>query len=261
MNRIRISPLASTSVDTRKTQKPLHCEFTDSSLLAIGTGGQQLPGCSRALPLAEREMALFLPLHYESRYAYPLIVWLHSDGDDPRQLHRVMPAISLRNYVAVAPQAALGDQHHGFYWEQNHAAIDHANDAVAAAIDAAVLRSNIATNRIFLAGSGGAGTMAFRVAFDRPELFAGVISINGALPENLTPLSRWQRSRNLEIFWAHYRKSAEFSQNQLCRQLRLLHIAGFSLTLRQYPQGDNLCDIVFADADRWIMGLIDSAIT
>ena len=48
---------------------------------------------------------LFVPLHYEPNYAYPLIVWLHGAQDDERQLKRVMPFISLRNYVAVAPRA------------------------------------------------------------------------------------------------------------------------------------------------------------
>lgn len=46
--------------------------------------------------------SLFGPLHYEANYAYPLIVWLHGPGDDEHQLRRIMPAISLRNYVAVA---------------------------------------------------------------------------------------------------------------------------------------------------------------
>ena len=46
--------------------------------------------------------AVFAPLHYEPNYAYPLIVWLHGGGDTEQQLRRVMPFISLRNYVAVA---------------------------------------------------------------------------------------------------------------------------------------------------------------
>ena len=44
---------------------------------------------------------LFTPLHYERNYAYPLIVWLHGPGDDERQVTRVMPLVSMRNYVGV----------------------------------------------------------------------------------------------------------------------------------------------------------------
>ncbi len=47
---------------------------------------------------------LFAPIHYESNYAYPLIVWLHGPHDDERQLKRIMPFVSLRNYVGVSPR-------------------------------------------------------------------------------------------------------------------------------------------------------------
>ena len=58
--------------------------------------------CSSQSTLAH---ATFGPQHYEPQYAYPLIVWLHGRGDDERQLLRVMPHVSMRNYVAVAPAA------------------------------------------------------------------------------------------------------------------------------------------------------------
>ena len=48
---------------------------------------------------------LFAPLHYEPNYAYPLVIWLHGPGDDERQLLRVMPLVSMRNYVSVGPRA------------------------------------------------------------------------------------------------------------------------------------------------------------
>ena len=49
----------------------------------------------------------FAPLHYEANYAYPLLIWLHGGGDSERQLRRIMPHISLRNYVAVALRGTL----------------------------------------------------------------------------------------------------------------------------------------------------------
>src|SRR5580658_5486284 len=46
----------------------------------------------------------FAPMHYEPGYSYPLLVWLHGAGCDERQLLRIMPLVSMRNYVAVAPR-------------------------------------------------------------------------------------------------------------------------------------------------------------
>src|SRR5215475_6844861 len=58
-------------------------------------------------PATDDNHALFAPLHYEANYAYPLLIWLHGGGDSEHQLRRVMPHISLRNYVAVAPRGTL----------------------------------------------------------------------------------------------------------------------------------------------------------
>src|SRR5580704_12859193 len=54
--------------------------------------------------LPDAGQTLFAPIHYESNYAYPLIVWLHGPNDDERQLKRIMPFVSLRNYVGVSPR-------------------------------------------------------------------------------------------------------------------------------------------------------------
>ena len=59
------------------------------------------------LRLPDAARALFAPMHYESNYAYPLIVWLHGANDDERQLKRIMPFVSLRNYVAVSPRGTV----------------------------------------------------------------------------------------------------------------------------------------------------------
>ena len=49
------------------------------------------------------EHSFFVPLHYEPNYAYPLLVWLHGPGESHSALKQVMPHVSMRNYVGVAP--------------------------------------------------------------------------------------------------------------------------------------------------------------
>lgn len=252
MNRIKISPLAnipiksstalSDSKDTRTQQA--HDPFSPFDCA---------PDTSNS--------CLFLPLNYEKNYEYPLLVWLHSNGDDSNQLRRVMPDISLQNFVAASPQASVGNQNCGYYWEQDESSIDFATDTALATIEMARCRANINSRKIFVGGFGAAGTMAFRIAFTHPDLFAGVASINGPLPQGFAPLGRWSSSRNIEIFWSQYRKSDEFQQDKLCRQLKLLHVAGFSVTLRQYPGGDELTRTALADMNRWIMQMFNSTIS
>lgn len=199
-------------------------------------------------------------MHYEPGYAYPLIVWMHSDGDDRNELSRIMPELSMRNYVGVGPQAVSGNDSHGFYWEQTGDSINHSVQAVCDAIDHARLTLNINSERIFLAGYGAGGTMAYRVGMELSEVVSGIISLNGPMPSERTPLRDWMRCRELPLFWGHCRNSIEFGEPQLCDQLKLLHVAGFSVTLRQYPNGDELPVQMLSDLDRWIMETIETSI-
>ena len=66
----------------------------------------QVDSASFSTSLLDFPHALFAPLHYASGYAYPLIVWLHGSGSDERQLQRIMPLVSMQNYVAVARAAS-----------------------------------------------------------------------------------------------------------------------------------------------------------
>ena len=249
MNRIKISPLANASLNK-----------------GIAEGAEKLPQAETSKNLVGHsddvtDCSLFVPLHYTKNYRYPLVVWLHSDGSTSEQIQNVMPGLSLRNYTAVAPQSPVGDRNRGFYWEQTRSCIEATHASVASAIDQARLRFNIADDRIFIGGFGAAGTMAYRIGLERPELFAGLISINGPIPETQTPLSGWKNSRHLELFWAHCRNSITFDQAKLCQQLRLLHIGGFSVTLRQYPGDDQLVDSMLSDVNHWIMEMIQTAVT
>ena len=263
MNRIKLDPATGMSLpQDSKLLKPI--EPWDTQLPAKGLlhqhGGQE--GVAGVEPSAQhagapREHVVFVPLHYEKNYAYPLIVWLHGSGSDQHELPRVMYDISIRNYLAVAPRGPERDWDTGFCWPQTENCIETACDSALRAIDDACGRFNIASHRIYLAGQGDGGEMAFRLAFQRPELFAGVISVNGRLPENYAPLARLKSCRDLPVLWSHGRDSDEFSESQLCQQLRLMHIAGFSVTLRQYPCGSTMMPQVFSDIDLWIMDAIN----
>jgi predicted esterase len=95
--------------------------------------------------------------------------------------------------------------------------------------------------------------MAYRMAFQMAGEFCGVGSFNGSLPVNLSPLVNLRHCRNVPVYWAHGRDSAVLTESSLCRQLRLLHVGGFDVTLRQYPCGDELVGQVFSDFNSWMM--------
>lgn len=208
--------------------------------------------------------ALFAPLHYEPGYAYPLIVWLHGQGSDERQLRLIMPLISMQNYVAVAPRgicmkATGGDENEGYGWPQNYEHISQVEQHIFDAIDSASRKYNISKQRIFLAGFDCGGSMAFRVALDHPQHFAGIISLCGALPNNRTPFANLSLVRKLPIFLSVGRDSRQYPASQVCENLRLLHTANMTVTLRQYPCGHELAPQMLGDVDRWVIEQITAA--
>ncbi|MDB4533423.1 hypothetical protein N9242_01025 [Vicingaceae bacterium] len=251
MNRIKLGPLATLS-------QPCDSIESGNKILRDGSTANSKNVFNLPFPSVRRaNHTVFVPLHYERNYSYPLVVWLHANGEDSQAMLRMMPDLSIRNYVAFAPEAPVSGECGGYSWRNDVDSIYAGEQSVYETIDDACSRLNIASERIFLIGSGAGGTMAFRVAFQRPELFAGVLSLNGALPSGETPLSRLNACRRLPVFWAHCRKDESFSEESLCNQLRLLHIAGFAVTLRQYPCGLELMPQILGDSNSWIMEIIN----
>lgn len=204
----------------------------------------------------------FVPLHYEPNYAYPLLVWLHGPDDDPTQLKRVMPHISLRNYVAVAPGGGNLQPHDGapgavrLSWPQRAEGLATAIEQVEECVARARQRFHIAERRVFLAGYDSGGSMALRLGFAVPEMFAGVASLGGPFPYGQHSLAHLHRLRRLPVMVAQGRDSRAYPIRGLCDELRLYHAAGMSLTVRQYPCGQELTTQMLSDLNRWLMELV-----
>lgn len=117
------------------------------------------PTLSQGVDIARCEMvtaahhALFGPLHYEANYAYPLLVWLHGAADSERQLPRIMPMVSMRNYVAIAPRGTTAvetsGQQQGYGWNPSRAGVLASGERVAECIAAAQRRFHVAPSRVF----------------------------------------------------------------------------------------------------------------
>jgi phospholipase/carboxylesterase len=210
----------------------------------------------------ESSFALFTPLHYERNYAYPLIVWLHGPADSEDQLKRIMPFVSMRNYVAIAPRGTAPSEtaSAAFHWLQSDEHIEAALQRVLDCLAAARHRFNVAPGRVFLAGHECGGTMAWRLAMREPRHFAGVMSLGGRFPTGQAPLAQLDAARRLSAFVACNRASRCYPTEAVCDDLRLLHSAGMSIMLREYPGVDGLLPQMLADMDRWLMDQITGGI-
>jgi phospholipase/carboxylesterase len=201
--------------------------------------------------------ALFAPMHYERGYAYPLIVWLHGPGSDESQLLRIMPAVSARNYVAVAPRGTAvpaGDEgvlRHVWDWREGN--LEESLQRVFDCIDLAARKFHVSHRRVFIAGFGRGGATAFRIAMTRPDRFAGTLSLCGGIARGGALLGNLPMARRLPVFLTAGRTSRDYGAAEVCEDLRLLHAAGMSVTLRQYPCGQELSAQMLRDVDRWLI--------
>ncbi|MEC8338699.1 MAG: hypothetical protein VXZ84_11205 [Planctomycetota bacterium] len=211
--------------------------------------------------------SVFTPLHFEPNYAYPLLIWLHGEDENEMHLRQVMPKISMRNYAAVAPRGTLSlsldeqqtSQSNGtFSWSLRNGDYCEAIERVCRAIERAEERFKIDKDRIFLAGKGSGGTMALQIGMTLPETFSGVISVGGPLPRKDALLAHLDKSRQVPVLLTVDRDNDQYPDTMVCADLRLLHIAGMTVTLRQYPAGEILRDSMLSDIDQWIMDVLAS---
>jgi phospholipase/carboxylesterase len=98
--------------------------------------------------------------------------------------------------------------------------------------------------------------MALRTAWREPSKYAGVVAINGPLPTRMSPMRRVNELRHVPCLLTTSRDSQSYPSDQVCQDLRLLHVAGCTVALRQYPGGDDLTSNMLSDLDRWLMELV-----
>ena len=167
---------------------------------------------------------------------------------------RLMPLISMRNYVAVSPRAPWrGAAGAGHTWRQTDRAVESAASLAFQTIETVQTQYNIASSRIFLAGYDSGGEVALRVGLRYPREFAGVLSIGGRFPRGNNPLAQLAYARHLPLFIAQARDSQIYHSADLCEDLRLFHAAGMCVTVRQYSCGDVIHQRMLHDMNVWLM--------
>jgi phospholipase/carboxylesterase len=199
----------------------------------------------------------FLPTGYEPNYAYPLLVFFHGHAGNEEQILRLAPKLSRRNYVCIGlrgPEEVgeRDDGRPGFAWGPDGQIDAEVEDYVFRAIEQTRRSYHIHSERIYLAGICEGATLAYRLGLLSPEKFAGVISLNGAMPRG-GPLLRFPEVRQLSVFIGHGIANAVVPLSMARADHRLLYTAGLSVQLHTYPATHRLHANMLRDVNRWVM--------
>lgn len=187
--------------------------------------------CRPPLPDWTAGAQVFVPQAYEAGYDYPLLVWLSAAAGGGFDLGRVMPRLSLRNFIAVEARGS--------------------ETAVWRAIDRVRDRLSVHSRRIWLVGHAAGGSEAFRMACRHPDAFAGVVSLGGPFPLDEAAFARIDAVRRMPMLFCCRQEAIDAAHTD--RTLRLFHAAGAMLAMRIYRGSGELSRTALADVNRWLM--------
>lgn len=207
-------------------------------------------------------VAIFVPERYEERYAYPLIIWFHSDDTDEDQLEDVLSAISPQNYCGLALRGNQANALTGGYrWSTDCSQFGSVPFRDLLHLTTCRLRRafHIHSERIFVAGSGSGADTALQVLVQRPEWFAGAILLDPMGRPEALQAERLLGMRGKPVLQTVSRTTTNDQLARNVESVRLLRSAGASvqieLTDRTVDPGSSEVRFV----DHWIMDQLNKA--
>ena len=245
---------------------PLGVPMTPSNISPLHAQSTEGFYNSKVIAPAALPVRTFLPTQYEPNYAYPLLVFFHGHGSNEDHVLRYAPYISRRNFIAISLRgiekatrksaSAKGN----YSWGQDGCSEMWVEDYLFNAIEKTQNSYNIHPNRIYLAGFCEGAAMAYRMAVQFPDRFAGVLSMNGALPRTQKPLWRVQQMRDLKVFIGHGIANSVIPMSMACQDRQSFQTAGIDPFWRTYATNHRIHLDMLKDANRWIMSNIEKSL-
>jgi phospholipase/carboxylesterase len=205
---------------------------------------------SVALPGAPaRPARVYLPTDYQPKYAYPLVVLFHADGECEDAAVRLVPQLSRRNYVALCLRGGVkrGRRPDGRITHEWAAAAD---PGAKAALAHALSNYSVHPERVFLMGVGEGASAACRFALSSGVRAAGLIALNGVPAADRIPETA------LRVFVAHGAADPVVPFAAVRRAAAKLTAAGASVRVTRYPAAHRVHADMLRDANRWIMAQV-----
>jgi phospholipase/carboxylesterase len=202
-----------------------------------------------------RPLRVYLPTDYQPKYAYPLVVLFHADGECEEHAARLVPLLSRRNYVALCLRGGVNlglrsDGRPAFGWGTG------ADRGAKAALAYTAAEYNIHLARLFLVGVGEGAAAAYRFGQslqNRRLRASGVVALNAVLPTSYIPAT------DLRVLIGHGTANPVVPFADARRAAARLTAAGAAVRVNRYPTSHRVHADMLRDANRWIMTQIATA--
>ena len=219
--------------------------------------------------LPETGAALYVPEQYEPNYPYPLLIWLddfRNSGSDKWELQSLMSQISTRNYVGMSLHGSFQTTktlENGSRWSESDQHIERLLSRLHATVCKLRQVCHIHSERIYLAGCGEAATLALRLLVERPEWFAGAISLGGELPKLIDLSAGHQNLQKKRVFQSSIHPDVAAQHSEATQTVHiewLLRKAGMQVVTRSYDTRANRSSKMLRDINHWVMDGICSEV-
>lgn len=214
---------------------------------------------SHSVARSDWPVSIYVPEKYEERYAYPLVIWFHSDANDEDQLEQVMNSISSQNYVGLALR---GNREHrsagGFCWETSSLLFGSVPLLDLLHVTTCRLRRafHIHSERIFLAGAGHGADVALQTLIQKPDWFAGGILLDPPGSDALR-MDRLSGLRGKPMLVSVSRSCPHEQLARNVESVRMLRSAGASVDVELTALPVDPCSREVRMLDHWMMGCIN----
>jgi polyhydroxybutyrate depolymerase len=156
-----------------------------STFLAI-VGAVSAQSKSIVFGQQKRKYVLYLPKGYKSTKTYPLVYNFHGGGmTAPEQMFysRMNQTADKHNFIVVYPSGISADWNVGFDMSYKNGTNDIG--FIQALTDTLKKKYSVNSKAIFATGLSRGGFFCHRLATEMPEVFAGIASIGGPLPDSV----------------------------------------------------------------------------
>ena len=211
------------------------------------------------------EYLTVFPDQYQAGQTYPVIVCLHGFGADMRDLAGLAPAIDATGYLYICPNAPLtisiGPGYTGRAWYErggnaSPAAMERALTALDTLIYEVCSQSQVVPGQVLLLGFSQGGAMTYHYGLPRPDVFAGLVVLSGALrnPDSLLP--HLPPSRHQPLFIVHGTEDPLIPIDWSREAVSFLEAQGYRPAYHEYPMGHEINYAVLNDLIPWIHRVI-----
>lgn len=259
----RVRSMSFSTAELESLMPDIDVEMLPTELRELYDSWTQSMDCpaqhSETVAQSDWPVSIYVPERYEERYAYPLVIWFHSDANDEDQLEQVMSSVSSQNYIGLALR---GNRAHatagGFRWDAE--SLDFGSVPLIDLLHVTTCRLrqafHIHSERIFVAGSGHGADVALQTIVQRPDWFAGAILLDPTCHSEGLKAERLTGLRGKPMMISVNRSCPHDGLARSVETVRILRSAGASVHVEVTAMPTDPASAEARMIDHWIMASI-----